>query len=109
MSYYLYAQPNGYPDISERELDLQFFPGYQFIGQYEDKPTFTDNKKYVNGEWVWRLSATEYSYNRKAEYPEIGNQLDMLWHAMDIGQIPKAQQFYDSIKSVKDKYPKGGQ
>lgn len=108
MPYFLYAQPNGYPDLSEHQLNLDLFPGYQFIGQYEDKPTFIENKKYVNGQWVWRLSEPEYAYKRKPEYPRIGDQLDMLWHAMDTGQIPKAQQFYNAIKAVKDKYPKGG-
>jgi hypothetical protein len=50
-----------------------------------------------------------YDMKRKGAYPNYGEQLDMLWHAMDIGQIPKAQQFYNAIKAVKDKYPKGGQ
>lgn len=106
MPYFLYAQPNGYPDLSEQQLDISLFPGYQFVGQYDTKPDFIENKKYVNGQWVWRLSEPEYSVKRKKEYPSLGEQLDMLWHAMDTGQIPKAQQFFNSIKQVKDKYPK---
>ena len=43
---------------------------------------------------------------RKKEYPTIENQLDMLWHSMDSGEIPKSQAFYTTIKAVKDKYPK---
>ena len=42
----------------------------------------------------------------KEEYPSIPDQLDMLWHAMDTGEIPKSQIFYSINKSVKDKYPK---
>lgn len=48
----------------------------------------------------------DYAALRRGSYPSKGDQLDMLWHAMDIGQIPKAQQFYNTIKAVKDKYPK---
>jgi hypothetical protein len=39
-------------------------------------------------------------------YPEIGNQLDALWHAMDRGDLPKVPEFYDPIKEVKDRHPK---
>lgn len=44
--------------------------------------------------------------NRKFAYPKIGDQLDMLWHAMDSGQFPKVDSFYNAIKQVKDQYPK---
>lgn len=43
---------------------------------------------------------------RVNEYPSIENQLDMLWHAMDVGEIPKATIWYNTVKSVKNKYPK---
>lgn len=43
---------------------------------------------------------------RRAEYPAISEQMDMLWHAMDNGSMPKVEPFYSRIKSVKDKYPK---
>lgn len=48
----------------------------------------------------------KYDMKRRREYPSIGDQLDMLWHAMDTNQIPRAQQFYNTVKAVKDKYPK---
>lgn len=44
---------------------------------------------------------------RLSEYPPIGDQLDMLWHAMDNDKIPsKWIEWYNAIKAVKDKYPK---
>tara|TARA_Y100000310_G_scaffold344706_1_gene458915 strand:+ start:1614 stop:1877 length:264 start_codon:yes stop_codon:yes gene_type:complete len=49
-----------------------------------------------------------YREKRKAEYPDIGEQLDALYHAMDQGILPKVDGFYDKIKAVKEKYPKGG-
>ena len=42
-----------------------------------------------------------YSRNREAEYPSIGDQLDMIYHNGDGGAT-----FQAAIKAVKDKYPK---
>jgi hypothetical protein len=47
-----------------------------------------------------------YSDKRLGEYPLIRDQLDMLWHSMDRGEIPKSPEFYGAIKSVKEKHPK---
>lgn len=47
-----------------------------------------------------------YREMRQAEYPVVKDQLDMLWHAMDTGAMPKAEPFYSAIKAIKDKYPK---
>lgn len=43
---------------------------------------------------------------RAAEYPDIADQLDALWHAMNQGVLPMVEGFYDEIKRVKDQYPK---
>jgi len=42
---------------------------------------------------------------RARNYPSVESQLDMLWHAMDRGDIPKAPEFFASIKSVKEAWP----
>ena len=47
-----------------------------------------------------------YDQNRALEYPEITEQLDMLYKAMMKGEIGKANDFYNSIDVVKKKYPK---
>jgi len=47
-----------------------------------------------------------FDYYRKSAYPPIGDQLDMLWHGMDDGTLPKVNGFYNSIKAVKDNIPK---
>ena len=51
--------------------------------------------------------AKQYQRDRKLEYPEIGDQLDMLFHAIDAGALDKNSDFYTTLKAVKDKYPKG--
>jgi hypothetical protein len=43
---------------------------------------------------------------RRSEYPDIAEQLDMLWHAMDDGTIPRIEPMYSQIKAVKDGNPK---
>lgn len=65
----------------------------------------------VNRRPHWAVDATttqapSYAEQRRNAYPIMGDQLDMLWHAMDAGILPKVQDFYDAIKSVKDQYPK---
>ena len=43
-------------------------------------------------------------------YPSIGDQLDMLWHAVDTGDWTAAKvkttEFYTALKAVKDANPK---
>tara|TARA_B100000424_G_scaffold240514_1_gene207958 strand:- start:51 stop:431 length:381 start_codon:yes stop_codon:yes gene_type:complete len=45
---------------------------------------------------------------RSQEYPAIVEQLDMLYHAIDADSDLKTKfsNFYNTIKSVKEKYPK---
>jgi hypothetical protein len=46
---------------------------------------------------------------RKKAYPEIGEQLGMLWDAIDGGSLDKTSDFYKNIKSVKDANPFSGE
>ena len=50
----------------------------------------------------------EYQTNRKNEYPEIGDQLDMLWHSIDQDAALKQKYFafHQAILAIKSKYPK---
>jgi len=52
----------------------------------------------------------KYVQQRRNAYPEIGDQLDMLWHSIDQDAELKSKyfDFYQAIKSVKVKYPKNG-
>jgi|3_EtaG_2_1085321.scaffolds.fasta_scaffold15896_5 hypothetical protein len=45
--------------------------------------------------------AQEYSRDREAEYPPVGDQLDALYHAGTFDATMTA-----TLKAVKDKYPK---
>ena len=54
--------------------------------------------------------AQEYARNRATAFPSIGDQLDMLWHAIDTGDWTAAKvkttDFYTKLKKVKDDNPK---
>ena len=56
------------------------------------------------------LDPQPYGMVRMFKYPPIGEQLDMLWHAIDADETLKVQfaDFYAAIKQVKDEVPKQG-
>jgi len=53
---------------------------------------------------------SNYAQQRRNAYPEIGDQLDMIWHSIDQDPQLKSKyfDFYEAIKAVKVKYPKNG-
>ena len=53
-----------------------------------------------------QVDASKYKEQRMLEYPFIGDQLDMLWHAINTNSLNQTSDFYTTIKAVKDKYPK---
>ena len=56
------------------------------------------------------VKSKDYVNKRKLAYPQIGDQLDMLWHSIDQNPELKSKyfDFYEAIKAVKVKYPKNG-
>ena len=62
--------------------------------------------KWDGTKWISYERPNAYIDKRRSEYLDIGEQLDMLWHAMDTGVLPKVDSFYDINKSIKDKFPK---
>lgn len=55
---------------------------------------------------ITETTPESYAEIRKRMYPSTGEQLDMLWHAMNNGLVEKSEPFYTSIKTVKDAVPK---
>jgi hypothetical protein len=92
------------PD-AEWMLDGDQYEGLVWLDKRQSKPT----KQEVIVE-ADRLQAEydskEYQRVRAPQYPSIADQLDMLWHAMDTGALPRVDSFYDAIKAVKDANPK---
>ena len=51
---------------------------------------------------------SNYAQQRRNAYPPIGDQLDMLWHTIDKDILLQKRyfDFYQTLKTVKVKYPK---
>ena len=58
------------------------------------------------GEWKWQQQQFGYISSRRDAYPPLGDQLDMLWHAIDGNKLDKTSDFYKDLKKVKDDNPK---
>jgi hypothetical protein len=81
------------------------YSGIHWFDETQTKPT----KKEVDDEVAKReeeWEATQYQRDRANEYPNLAEQLDMLWHAIDAGTLNKTSDFYKAIKAVKDANPK---
>ena len=77
--------------------------------QSKGKVIDVKNDKVVTEEYVLSEEqiANIYRMKRKSNYPEITEQLDMLWHMMDDETLPgKGSDWYNTILDIKTKYPK---
>ena len=72
----------------------------------EEKAEYNDKMNEMANE----PEQSDYAQQRRNSYPEIGDQLDMLWHSIDQNPSLKSEyfDFYEAIKAVKVKYPKNG-
>ena len=62
---------------------------------------------FENGAWVVTTIPKTYAESRAAAYPSIGNQLDMIWHAINDGKpLDKTSAFFTAIADVKTEFPK---
>jgi hypothetical protein len=77
----------------------KIYDNFVVIDDSKEKPTeeFLESELVrLQAEW----DAQDYSRNRQAEYPPIGDQLDALFHAGVFPADMAAQ-----LQAVKDKYP----
>ena len=77
--------------------------------EYVDTVVIPNRYKSNRVEGVFALNAEgeAIDHNEKViKYPSIGDQLDMLWHAIDTNTLDKTSDFYNNLKAVKDKYTK---
>ena len=80
----------------------------------DDKPVTLEQSKIDAARTTLDAEAAAVKYktdrtrNGSTKYPAIGDQLDLLWHAIDVDADLKAKfsAFYNSIKAVKDANPK---
>ena len=73
-----------------------------------DASKVTEARTTLNAEAAAVKYKTDRTTNGSTIYPAIGDQLDLLWHAIDADTDLKSKfsAFYNSIKEVKDANPK---
>ena len=100
-------------DVYQAILSLRPGAKWRMIGieyenvEWDDEVQIKPTKQEVVAEIARLESVNEYQLPRKRSYPSFGDQLDMLWHAIDNGTLNKTSDFYTAIKAVKDAHPKG--
>ena len=106
-----------FSDITHRAIEaLQ--PGSEFKVDNDDLDTIVwlngttpiakDQIVTKQSELQTAYDAQDYARTREAAYPSIGDQLDMLWHAIDADTTLKSDyaDFHTALKAVKDANPK---
>ena len=53
-----------------------------------------------------KYKSSFYAKKRGVEYPRIGDQLDALYRDIKNGTLTTSGEFFQLIKTIKDKYPK---
>lgn len=97
-----------YPDIQKNEYLLQDDGHGPYIKTWagkQIKPTIEVLQKNEAAAEAFYQSQY-YKIQRFQKYPAITEQLDLLWHAMNDGKLSKNNQFYKTIKKIKDEHPK---
>jgi hypothetical protein len=96
-------------NCSPEAFDLQQVEGLELIEAQADPDKDRidpQTRAVLPGANVKPKPPESYARIRARMYPSIADQLDMLWHAMDRGDMPVAEPFYSSIKMVKNAVPK---
>ena len=88
---------------AEWVLNGNDYDDLNWLDTVQSKPTREEVSQAVA---IVQAEYTAQEYQRLRKYPSIGDQLDMLWHAIDNGTLNKTSDFYTAIKAVKDAHPK---
>jgi len=120
--YYLNIEENRVVTISKKYSEQLVNSGlvaYAVAADFDDTKEFPSEENpgttvrlsgfLTAAEFLERYNATDaYATRRAGQYPEIGEQLDKLWHDLDDGVISgkDTSEFYAAIKVVKEANPK---
>ena len=88
---------------AEWVLNGNDYDDLNWLDTVQSKPTREEVSQAVA---IVQAEYTAQEYQRLRKYPSLGDQLDMLWHAIDNGTLNKTSDFYTAIKAVKDAHPK---
>ena len=94
---------------TEYQRDVKYVSGADDNGS----AIFSDTQPYTWSEVNTKKSALQTQYDndqykrdRAAAYPEIGEQLDKLFHDIDNGTLTTSGDFYTALNAVKTANPK---
>ena len=101
----------GFDQIADYDLEADSDGSPQISEWRSSSPQPTQSEiETAHAEWQAEYDAQAYARTRAGAYPSIGDQLDMLWHAIDTGDWTAAKvkttEFYTALKAVKDANPK---
>lgn len=95
------------------DVRFEVHEGFFWVeGPYELEPKTTEADYFYNFQdrSIDRVQYKEPSYDlsRRMEYPQLSDQLDMLFHDMESGLVPgkDTSSWYAAVKSVKENHPK---
>ena len=97
----LKINPNAQATVSNNDIDtIQWHDGTTPIPK-------VDIEAKMN-EMANEPEQSQYAEQRRNAYPPVGDQLDMLWHTIDKDEKLQGKyfDFYQTLKTVKVKFPK---
>ena len=129
--YYHKIKEENMIDIAQAIQGLDAEAQFTVSGSPSNEAEYQAQVKYVTGAdengtaifsdtqpWTWAqvsakqaelqadYDAKEYQRQRAAEYPELGEQLDKLYHDINNGTLTTSGGFFTALNAVKTKYPK---
>ena len=105
----IYIKINENKEILQYTENLEEAEAFGYNGTVETTDEFELSYDWMGTYLKGYAPEPPYDWKRRQEYPQLGEQLDMIWHLMDegiLGEEVKSSDFYLKLKAVKDKYPK---
>ena len=101
----------GFDQIADYDLEADSDGSPQILEWRSSSPQPTQSEiETAHAAWVTEYESQAYARTRASAYPSIGDQLDMLWPAINTGDWTPAKvkttEFYTALKAVKDANPK---
>ena len=98
------------PNISDAIKDLGIDGGFKIIDGKIAK-WYSEKEQPSEEQIQAKLAELQADYNSKQyqrdrQYPELGEQFDLLFKDINEGTLDKTGGFYTEIKAVKDAHPK---
>jgi len=90
-------------------FDITFAAGMHYNHFWDPNDLPAPTMEEINEEIDYQTQCKkyyQYAYDRCHEYPDGFEQFDMLWHAINDGVKLKKSKWFETIKAIKEKYPK---